>query len=224
LAVVQTGRLDGFRRSRQWRPIFFKVLGYRQIPKPIVGRSCVALQFEQQELANPEGDLVGIAFWAGRRRYLWADKWWSEYPLESRVVIERLQKLMSKAPDKEFDDLIDILEWVHRYQKSPPPETEYKSLKDRRNEVKGMGFFKSCPPILQSAILNMLKEDTPRSSPVLYIRWPKISIPWYAEVDKIALFGDNYETFIHSGFCRASIERYSHRPRIRRAKKFCSCY
>lgn len=115
--------------TEHWsEPIFFKVLDFMELQKSHIGRYLIALQFEQQELADPSGDLVGIAFWAGRRRYLWANKWWSEYPLESRLEIERLKRRMSAAPDQEFEILIKVLEWVYKYQESRPPEMDYKDV------------------------------------------------------------------------------------------------
>jgi hypothetical protein len=49
-------------------PIFFKLLKWMLVPKWVFGKDIAFLQFEQQELADPKGNLVGIAFWAGRRR------------------------------------------------------------------------------------------------------------------------------------------------------------
>jgi hypothetical protein len=39
---------------------------------------------------------------------------------------------MPKASDEDFEILIQALEWVYLFQKSPPPESEYR---ERREEV-----------------------------------------------------------------------------------------
>lgn len=116
--------------------VIFKVHRHLTVPKSIISKGITFIQFKQEKeevLIDPNTDVVGVAFWAGRRRYAWKEKWWSEYPLESKILIKRLKKRMDSASGEELQQLIDVLCFIEEYRTSPPPETIYKEDGQRLN-------------------------------------------------------------------------------------------
>jgi hypothetical protein len=102
-------------------PVFYKVVDYYFIPKEAtgIGQLCskplAILMFETGELVDPSSDVVGVAFWAGKRKYLWKNIWWSEYPLDINYTSAKIRKMIEReCVEVKICSLVKTMRWLQK--------------------------------------------------------------------------------------------------------------
>lgn len=108
-------------------PNYFAVIDFvpispEEFDLPRLGSTLYLVSFATRDLGNPETDPIGVYFYSGMRRFIWRDKFWSEYELPYRPVMERIAEKLRDCIDK--DEAIRLRRWLDElknYSKSQGP-------------------------------------------------------------------------------------------------------
>jgi hypothetical protein len=126
-------------KSDAWGdPNYFVLLDFATIdtrlftglPTSSIGRTLYIVQFQAAGIEDPASEPIGVYHYAGIRRFIWRDRFFSEYNLDHRPVMERVSELITETIDKatmlNYRKLLDLLKY---YGKAPAPN--FDSTYDR---------------------------------------------------------------------------------------------
>lgn len=126
-------------KSDAWGdPNYFVLLGFATIdtrlftglPTSSIGRILYMVEFQAAGIEVPTSEPIGVYHYAGIRRFMWRDRFFSEYNLDPRPVMERVSELITETVDKDtmlnYRKLLDMLK---HYRKAPAPN--FDSTYDR---------------------------------------------------------------------------------------------
>lgn len=108
-------------------PQFFAVINVMPISPveyglPAISKVLYLVELDRSDLGNPSSDPICIYYYAGMRRFLWRDKYWSEYdmPLSgTRIIIAELEKmLLNSIGEPNADQLSKWLSGLKGYHRS----------------------------------------------------------------------------------------------------------
>lgn len=115
-----------------WRdPNYYVLLDYFaldaeqfQIPSSC-GENFFLILFQAGGIESPESEPICVYHYAGMRRFLWRDAFYSEYPLDYRDAMTRAMQLMRHEPslDKALG-YRKVLDWLRVYGLSQAPPVE----------------------------------------------------------------------------------------------------
>ncbi len=113
-------------------PNFFAVVNHFAIdPKkydlPRIAPLLYMIEFTVQNLENPQSDPIGVYFYAGIRRYVWRDKFWSDYEIPVRCFMNKIaEKLRDCVEAAEAISLRKLLDIAKEYKTSYGPTSDDK--------------------------------------------------------------------------------------------------
>jgi hypothetical protein len=119
-------------------PNYFVLLDYATIdttlfvglPTRSIGRIIYVVAFQAAGLEDPASEPIGVCHYAGIRRFIWRDKFFSEYNLDYRPVRERLLGLITESLDvAAVLNYRKLLEMLKYYSKAQAPN--FNSTYDR---------------------------------------------------------------------------------------------
>lgn len=101
-------------------PNFYAVLDYITLDPaewglPRVG-TLYLLQFTTRDLANPDADPIAMYFYAGMRRYVWQDKFWSEFEVHAAPLLKKVTERIGNRIEEggRLERLVDMLKHYKR--------------------------------------------------------------------------------------------------------------
>lgn len=109
-------------------PNYYVLLDYAVIDTELfdlpmsIGQYLYLVQFQAAGLEYPQSEPIGVYHYAGIRRFIWRDKFYTEYALSYRTAMDRAAELISrteiKADAVQYRKLLDLLQ---RYGTGAPP-------------------------------------------------------------------------------------------------------
>jgi len=90
------------------------------LPTSSIGNAIYIVEFQAGGIENPTFEPIGVYHYSGIRRFMWRDKFFSEYPLDHRSIIKQI----SLRPVKTVEELKEnekVLEMLRRYGTAPAP-------------------------------------------------------------------------------------------------------
>lgn len=111
-----------FYRVIDWVAIESEIYG---LPKTSIGSRLYIIAFDVADIANPKVDPIGVFHYAGIRRFLWHEEFWSEYNLDHRAAMDQAALLLRNSRvDEEAIELRKILSFLQRYAASTAPNKD----------------------------------------------------------------------------------------------------
>ncbi len=101
-------------------PTFFSVVESFRVDSKYYGLPAISptfyiVGFKVRNLEDPTIDPIGVYYYAGIRRYIWRDRFWSEYELPHRSTVERAAlKLKDCGSQREAVNLRAFISLMHR--------------------------------------------------------------------------------------------------------------
>lgn len=118
-------------KSDAWGdPNYFVLLDYATIdtklftglPTSSIGPILYMVEFQAGGIESPASEPIGVYHYAGIRRFMWRDRFFSEYNLDYRPVMDRISELITETTDKtamlNYRKLLDMLK---HYGRAPAP-------------------------------------------------------------------------------------------------------
>ena len=113
-------------------PNYFVLLDYAVIdtklfdlPTALIGKFLYLVQFQAAGLDHPNSEPIGVFHYAGIRRFIWKDKFYAEYGLGHRLMMDRAAELITETRDKDealnYRKLLDFLKY---YGTAPGPNID----------------------------------------------------------------------------------------------------
>lgn len=101
-------------------PNYFVLLDYAVIdtelfdlPTALIGQQLFLVQFQADGLECPQSEPIGVFHYAGIRRFIWKDKFYTEYALDFRMAMDKTAELIRVTEEKEkalnYRKLLDLL-------------------------------------------------------------------------------------------------------------------
>ena len=95
------------------------------LPTALIGKYLYLVQFQAAGLEHPESEPIGVYHYAGIRRFIWKDKFYAEYGLGHRLMMDCAAKLLMETRDKDealnYRKLLDFLKY---YGTAPAPNID----------------------------------------------------------------------------------------------------
>jgi hypothetical protein len=92
------------------------------LPTTSIGQRLYLVEFQAGGIEVPSSEPIGVYHYAGIRRFIWKDKFYSEYNLDYRPIMERVSELITETYDKDsmlnYRKLLDLLK---HYGRAPAP-------------------------------------------------------------------------------------------------------
>ena len=118
-------------KSDAWGdPNYFVLLDFATIdtrlftglPTKSIGNTLYLVEFQAGGIEVPSSEPIGVYHYAGIRRFIWRDNFYSEYNLDYRPTMDRISELITETRDKQvmlnYRKLLDLLK---HYGKAPAP-------------------------------------------------------------------------------------------------------
>ena len=107
-----------------------------------------------EDISNPDTEPVGVYHYAGIRRYLWRDAFWSETDWSRRRVKERATELLchrcSKADAISLRRILDLVQMAARCG-APGPTDTHPPLDDAFSQLIKVAFsFSLCDYLVET--------------------------------------------------------------------------
>lgn len=95
------------------------------LPTASIGEYLYLVQFQAAGLEYPKSEPIGVYYYAGIRRFIWKNKFYSEYDLSYRPNMDRAAELLMETRDKDealnYRKLLDFLKY---YGRAPAPNID----------------------------------------------------------------------------------------------------
>jgi hypothetical protein len=105
-----------------------------ELPTATIGDRLYIVKFQAAGLESPKTEPIGVYHYAGIRRFIWKDKYYTEYALDPRPTMERAAELLVETKNVgSAMALRKLLDFLKLYKSSPAPNfdsTHDKVLND----------------------------------------------------------------------------------------------
>ena len=92
------------------------------LPTSSIGNTLFLVEFQAGGIEVPSSEPIGIYYYAGIRRFIWRDKFYSEYGLDYRAIMKRVSELMIETKTEEaMLHCRKILDLLKHYGRAPAP-------------------------------------------------------------------------------------------------------
>lgn len=92
------------------------------LPTTSIGDCLYLVKFQAAGLEYPKSEPIGVYHYAGIRRFIWRDKFYTEYALDYRPVMERAAELITEV--REVGEVLNyrkLLDFLKYYGQAPAP-------------------------------------------------------------------------------------------------------
>jgi len=105
-------------------------------------------------IANPNVEPIGVYHYAGIRRYLWRDTFWTELDWDRRAISERVSELLCSRCSKEdglaYRRILDLIHLASRCG-APSPTDTHPPLNDAFSQAVQAAFkFNICDFVVEA--------------------------------------------------------------------------